>query len=287
MNSRTLSLMSAPAAIAAAPAINRPGWRTLLSLGLLSLFAASIWYVRNAQPFRPSEGLGYALGIIGGSLMTLLLLYPLRKRWRWLQPLGALKHWFRFHMLAGIAGPLSVLYHSSFQVGSFNAAIALSSMLLVVASGVIGRFIYRKIHHGLFGSRATLKELQDGLNRHLSALQPALAGHPAIAREVDAFLAEVGRQPQSPLAAARHFLSLGWRRLVASRRIRRNLGAAADDAALHDLGNTLLAALAAAQRTAQFSTYERLFALWHVIHIPFLWMLFITAIVHVVAVHAY
>ena len=47
------------------------------------------------------------------------------------------------------------------------------------------------------------------------------------------------------------------------------------------------ATLRAAQRYAQFSMYERLFSLWHVVHIPFLCMLVLTALVHVVAVHAY
>jgi hypothetical protein len=45
--------------------------------------------------------------------------------------------------------------------------------------------------------------------------------------------------------------------------------------------------LQAAQKAAQFSTYERLFSLWHAVHIPFLCMLVITAVVHVFAVHAY
>jgi hypothetical protein len=41
------------------------------------------------------------------------------------------------------------------------------------------------------------------------------------------------------------------------------------------------------QRTAQFSTYERLFSIWHAVHIPFLGMLVLTAVVHVVVVHFY
>jgi hypothetical protein len=46
-------------------------------------------------------------------------------------------------------------------------------------------------------------------------------------------------------------------------------------------------ALRAAQRAAEFSNYERLFSLWHALHIPFLCMLVITAVAHVVAVHIY
>jgi hypothetical protein len=38
----------------------------------------------------PEKGLGYALGIVGGSAMLLLLLYPARKRLRWLGPIGSI-----------------------------------------------------------------------------------------------------------------------------------------------------------------------------------------------------
>ena len=42
------------------------------------------WVIRDEGYITAEAGLGYALGIIGGSLMLLLLLYPLRKR---------LRHW--------------------------------------------------------------------------------------------------------------------------------------------------------------------------------------------------
>jgi hypothetical protein len=61
----------------------------------------------------------------------------------------------------------------------------------------------------------------------------------------------------------------------------------ASHANLGTLLQTINSTLQAVQRRAQFSTYEKLFSLWHVIHIPFLCMLVITALVHVVAVHIY
>ena len=45
--------------------------------------------------------------------------------------------------------------------------------------------------------------------------------------------------------------------------------------------------LASVVRVAQFTAYERLFSLWHVLHTPFVYILVISAVVHVVAVHAY
>ena len=45
--------------------------------------------------------------------------------------------------------------------------------------------------------------------------------------------------------------------------------------------------LHAVVRVAQYSAYERVFALWHVAHLPFVYLLVISAVVHVIAVHAY
>ena len=41
------------------------------------------------------------------------------------------------------------------------------------------------------------------------------------------------------------------------------------------------------QRIAQFSAWERLFSWWHVAHVPFVYLMLLSAVAHVVAVHAY
>ena len=283
-------------------AIGRIG-RSLLAIAGRILVAAVVislalmaWIVRRDALYTPASDFGYWLGVSGGSLMVVLLIYPLRKRFRALAVLGPLKHWFRFHLFAGIAGPVIVLFHSTFRVGSFNAAIALACMLLVVASGIVGRVIYRKIHHGLYGSRATAADFHRALEQQVTALQETLSRLPAIKRELGHFAALVSVQPQGRWRRAIHFASLGWQRHMVGRRVHKAIagcdlkvgaGDTATNVHLQTLARTMDDALKAMQRTAQFSTYEKLFSLWHVVHIPFLCMLVVTAIVHVVAVHAY
>jgi hypothetical protein len=228
-------------------------------------------------------------------MMLVLLLYPLRKRVPLLQRLGALKHWFRLHMVCGICGPTLIVLHSGFQVGSLNALIALSCMTLVATSGLIGRFIYRKIHHGLYGRRATQREAEEALARDLATLGPRLGDVPAMGLEIERFRAVAAHHPRGVVARTIHFMALGSRRRRARRRIRRAIAASevghAHDAGARARADRLVATadetLLAVQRTAQFAAYERLFALWHVLHVPFVYMLVISAVVHVVAVHAY
>jgi hypothetical protein len=38
---------------------------------------------------------------------------------------------------------------------------------------------------------------------------------------------------------------------------------------------------------AEFESYERLFSVWHALHLPLIFMLLLAASVHIVAVHVY
>ena len=251
---------------------------------LIVTLAGAAWVIRNSDFYTPGKGAGYALGATGATLMVLLLLYPVRKRVPFMRDWGALKHWFRLHMLAGVIGPVLVLFHSTFHIGSFNAGVAMFSMILVATSGFVGRFLYREIHHGLYGAKANVEELQQILARDFKALEPVLQTMPAVREEIDRFAALVSAKPQGTVHRATHFLSLGARRLAARRRVRRAVAGHKD---LTVLLGTIDRTLQEVQRTAQFSTYERLFSIWHAVHIPFLGMLVLTAVVHVVAVHFY
>src|SRR6201992_1312821 len=114
-----------------------------------------------AHYLSPKSGLGYAIGIVGGSLILAQLLYAVRKRVRSLRWLGSIPGWFQTHMMMGIIGPVCILIHCGFSLGATNSNIALFSMLTVAGSGIFGRYFYSKIHQGLYGRKATLAELQD------------------------------------------------------------------------------------------------------------------------------
>lgn len=42
-----------------------------------------------------------------------------------------------------------------------------------------------------------------------------------------------------------------------------------------------------AERVAEFTTYERLFSLWHILHIPLIYLLAASTIFHIIAVYMY
>lgn len=117
--------------------------RVLFAVAAVALYYG--WHWPTERYLTPERGFGYALGIIGGSLMVLLLLYSARKRWHWLRPFGAMSRWFEVHIAFGILGPVCILYHSNFSLGATNSNVALFCMLTVAGSGFIGRYLYARV----------------------------------------------------------------------------------------------------------------------------------------------
>lgn len=267
----------------------------LLCLGLLT---------PTQRYITPKTGIGYALGIIGGSLMLLLFLYSARKRFRWLRFLGPIAGWFRFHMLLGILGPLCILYHSNFGFGATNSNIALVCMLTVAGSGLVGRYIYARIHHGLYGSKLTLAEVRRNADQLRAA--PGHAGFipepiPGLQSRLDAIEAPlIGNQTQLAVFAIARIAQVSVlilrARLQLRSYIRRSLRAAAVQSSVGEAQRRQLREAAfhyvdqrlnAARRVANFQAYERLFSAWHALHLPLMFVMLIAGTVHVIAVNLY
>lgn len=273
--------------------------RAGISLALILAIAAA-WLVTQSDYYTAGSDLGYYMGLVGGVMMLMLLTYPLRKHLRFMHGWGPIKPWFRTHMFLGIAGPTLILFHSTFRIGSLNAGVALVSMLLVAGSGVIGRFIYTRIHHGLYGSHANLKEMQAELGLHAGDVESKLRFAPHAEALLQAFEARAKDTSGSFITRAWRFMTLGWHKRRTYRRCLQALKKTLKtDAAQHGLDRQalrkFLAEIAPAlaeyvaeiQRVHQFAAYERMFSLWHVLHVPFVYMLAFSAIFHVVAVHMY
>jgi hypothetical protein len=232
--------------------------------------------------------------------MLLLLVYPFRKRLSSLRALGSVSFWFRAHMILGLVGPLLILFHSNFELGSLNSNVALVAMLIVATSGLAGRYLYTKIHLGLYGRKAAVQQILADAD----TLRNLLCDGLPVSDHIIAELNSVARVAMTPrigvmanfwsmsalsvrtvvarkhlLAEARRLIRSEGKQLGWSRRMRRErLAAATDLITLH---------LAAVKKAGAFAFYERLFALWHVLHLPLFILLIFAAIAHVIAVHLY
>ena len=278
--------------------LERFGAMLFFSGVLITLYRG--WIDRNDLSRTAESGLGYALGIIGGVLMLLLLLYPLRKRARFMQRLGPVKWWFRSHMILGIVGPICILFHCNFHLGALNSNVSLLCMTLVAGSGLIGRYLYGKIHYGLYGRKATLQELLQDSSFFKGQLAAALAHAPRYRERLQAVESDALSSHHSNLGSLPSIVTFNlqsyWIGFSLSRLLKRVLR---DEMRkhggdrfllrhkLHGQRRQLQEYLATLRQVNQLAFYERLFSWWHILHVPLFIMLVVSGIVHVVAVHLY
>lgn len=90
----------------------------------------------------PPRGLvGHLLGITGFVLMIFAeTAYSWRKKVT-REGYGPMRHWLQAHVFAGLVGPYLVLLHTAFEFRGLAGVLSLM-VLVVVASGVVGRFAY-------------------------------------------------------------------------------------------------------------------------------------------------
>jgi len=280
--------------------------KPLLGLGPL-LFGAVVltalyggWVYREDEYVRADTGLGYWLGIAGTTMMAVLLLYPVRKHARSFRNFGKVPAWFKSHMILGIIGPMLIIFHSNYRIHSLNAAVALFFMLTIVVSGIVGRYLFSKIHEGLYGTKAEINGMLADADFMKHALGSDYDGAGRLLGELAKFEARVLVRHSSFLTSLWAFMTLGWRWQSLRTRLlrgvkadieaegeRRGWGWIARRKRFNIVKDHLALYFAAVNKAARFGVYDRMFHFWHVLHMPLFFLLVLTAILHVVAVHLY
>jgi len=233
------------------------------------------------EQLRPSGSIGDALGIAGAMILALVYLYPLRKRWKWLAKKGKTKNWLDYHILMGLFGPVLITFHSSFKLRGV-AGLAWWSMIAVVASGIVGRYLYNRIPRRLGSIEMSLEEAEQSCASlaeqiHRQKLIPE--------EELRPLLDLPSREDVQGMPLARAFLAIvrfDLRRMRFLWRLKRHHTATVRE---HD---DLLAVLSLVRRHAALSKdalfldhMRRVFHLWHIVHRPFSYALLLMATLHV------
>ncbi len=136
-------------------------WISLLISGL-----AIAIYLLNA-PQEPANGgtlLGYTLGTVAALLILLLTWFGVRKR-RYASTMGSVQGWLSAHVYLGLALFVIALLHTGFQFGYNVHTLAFVLMVLVIASGLYGVYVYMNFPSRLSENRGDINrsELLDQL----------------------------------------------------------------------------------------------------------------------------
>lgn len=221
---------------------------------------------------KPSGLYGHGYGVIG-SLMMLVGVsgYMLRKRLPSLQRLGILKHWLEFHIFLCTTGPLLVLFHTAFKFGGL-VAVSFWSMVAVVLSGIIGRFLYVRIPRTIQGKELSIEELQKERLKISERLQQSTAA-PDLSTDSSPGIISPGISG----------MMKEWR--LSRKRIRAfvfELNKA--DYASSDR-KTLLSLFRRQEelrrRIVSLKVMQKFFKYWHVAHLPFALLMLIVMIIHI------
>jgi hypothetical protein len=233
----------------------------------------------------PGRPFGLCFGLAGLGLFLFMWLYPLRKRARVLRRLGGLGPWLRVHILAGLTLPFVVAVHAAWR---FTGLIGLgyAAMILVVLSGVVGRYIYSRIPR----QRNGLELSRDEVANERRALLTRIAAEARLdPTEVEQALA-LG-PPGGPRRGVAHVLFQMVADDLARRRALRDIrrrwaqprpgSPAPDPRALRGTLRLARREIALSQQVRMLDATHRVFSWWHVAHLPVAITALLAILVHV------
>jgi hypothetical protein len=258
----------------------------LIYLGILggdyytTAFSERFFHAQN-DLLKSSGLVGHGAGIVGSLLMiTGVFGYMIRKRVRFFSRLGVLKHWLEFHIFLCSLGPILVLYHTAFKFGGL-VAISFWSMVAVVFSGIIGRFIYLQIPRTIEGRVLSLNELNIKRATFNENLQKEFG--------LDSSFIDFLNQStfsEGEMYKGTFFSNIITRIKIEKEQIR-NVKKELKNRQVpkgkqKKIIRFIRAELVLARRIAWLSTMQNYLRYWHVLHLPFAIIMLVIMIVHVI-----
>jgi hypothetical protein len=247
-----------------------------LIFALLAIVAITVGYAYLARDGAPAPGsfAGHTLGVLGFVLMLCTeVLYSVRKRWPNFH-LGPMRTWLQGHVFTGLVGPYLVLLHAAWRFNGLAGVLTLLT-LVVVLSGLVGRYLYTAVPRTLEGDMIAVCDLESRINavdRQLREL-----GVPDLGTR----LARVTALPGSAWKAVlfRPFIGSGRREM------NRLLADLDDDHRKHAerMRQLLVQRQQSLLHVYSWEAARNLLSLWHSFHVPLSGALFALAGVHIIA----
>lgn len=276
--------------------------RDILIYSIIALSLSIGYYFGGLHAIQENDRLIYWLGVAGGSFMLAAIIYAARKNVKILNRVGTMPAWINAHMILGVIGPSIIIAHSSLSLRSFNATIAFWTMLVVMFSGIVGRYLYIR-------SMADLTKEQERLSKFMHDISikadpkrrnpfhyVPLARRMLIDFEKQAVYDAKNLSTQLlhlvfilPFVSWKVRIQAVWLAYRELQEVGKILNWSRKER-LYRFGKI-------SYQTSRFFTHlmkvaliggwKRLFKLWHVAHLPFIYLLVIASIAHIISVHIY
>ena len=215
--------------------------------------------------FKPSGLYGQGLGVIGTFLIFFgVSIYIAHKRYNILGKRIRLKYLLEFHIFLCSLGPVLVLFHTAFKFGGI-VSIAFWSMVAVVASGVIGRFLYLQIPRTIEGRELSLQEVKNSQT------------------DIQSVLTEKYQLDDETAVLFLNFTDKSKGKTITKNALKNALvthNVARDEQ--RKIFRMVKQERTLSRKIQRLEQMKKLFRYWHVAHMPFAIIMLVIVIVHVV-----
>ena len=272
----------------------------MVMLGLVVFVFLCIigWGVSKEINFLNGGDFVYNTGLIGGILMLLTFVHSFVKRSLYLGKLINSTYSYYFHVICGACGALLIVMHSNFDFRSINSSVAVASMAVVIIAGAMGRYLYTQFTLSLHRLYLEIKEFEPELYANISVYNSSAAER--VRERLSKFALRIFKQPSNIFSYLIRCFTLvlyaTYTYLISMFGISRLVRKASKSGDI-EKQNVKKIKTAHKQELRSYiylitmmggiNLLEQVFRHWRVLHVPFLYMLAVTAIVHVVVVHMY
>lgn len=221
--------------------------------------------------FKPSGVMGQGLGILGTFLIAFgVAIYIARKRYGFLAKLIRLKYLLEFHIFLCTLGPILIVFHTTFKIGGI-ISVAFWSMLAVVLSGVIGRFIYIQIPRSIEGRELSIQEVQAKRN----ADEEALRNNQSLSEDIVNLILSNNQEQKWGLKT--YFINRSKIGVLRKSMRLTSLSLTEREAIV----NLAKEEMSLASKIGRLQQMQKLFKYWHVVHMPFAIIMLVIVLIHI------
>lgn len=217
--------------------------------------------------FKSSGIYGQGLGILGTFLILFgVTIYIARKRYNFMVRYLRLKYLLEFHIFLCVLGPVLILFHTAFKFGGI-VSIAFWSMVAVVLSGVVGRYIYIQIPRTIEGRELSLGEVKNMKTDLATVLAEKFKLDDVIIRMIVSLTNEENNSNSTiTLYSLKKALRLN------------NMPKTERTTILQ----MVIKEKSLSRKIARLQTMQKLLKYWHVVHMPFALIMLFIVIIHII-----
>jgi hypothetical protein len=229
-------------------------------------------FYQDSHAYLKASGIfGQGLGVLGTLLILVgVVLYITAKKYGYLERFIRLRYLLEFHIFLCTVGPIMILFHTTFKFGGI-VSIAFWSMVIVVASGVVGRYIYNQIPRTISGKELSLAEIKKQQEAGLSILDDLIGSDTKLKTDILNFKNPYAWGPRN------FFFERTYFKKISKRVSSLNLDKEQQSLVL----NSARLEWKMERRIARLASMQKLFKLWHVAHRPFSLIMLIIVVVHI------